>query len=49
MTISKKLYLGFGIALFISLVMGITAMYNLSNLGEKTTNLATTKARSCGG
>jgi len=45
MTISKKLYLGFGIALFISLVMGLTAMRNLSVLGEKTTNLATTKAR----
>jgi len=45
MTISKKLYLGFGVALFISLVMGLVSMYNLSNLGEKTTQLATTKAR----
>jgi hypothetical protein len=43
MTISKKLYLGFGIALFISLVMGLTSMYNLSILGEKTTTFATHK------
>jgi methyl-accepting chemotaxis protein/methyl-accepting chemotaxis protein-1 (serine sensor receptor) len=45
MTISKKLYLGFGIALFISLVMGFTAMYNLSKLGEKTTHLSTISAQ----
>jgi len=45
MTISKKLYLGFGVALFISLVMGIVSMRNLSNLGEKTIHLATNKAR----
>jgi len=45
MTISKKLYLGFGVALIISLVMGLVSMYNLSTLGEKTTNLATTKSR----
>ena len=45
MTISKKLYTGFGAALFISLVMGLVSMRNLSVLGEKTTNLATTKAR----
>jgi methyl-accepting chemotaxis protein/methyl-accepting chemotaxis protein-1 (serine sensor receptor) len=45
MTISKKLYLGFGIALFISLVMGLVSMRNLSVLGDKTTVLATTKAR----
>jgi len=45
MTISTKLYAGFGVALFISLFMGIVSMYNLSTLGEKTTNLAVTKAR----
>jgi methyl-accepting chemotaxis protein/methyl-accepting chemotaxis protein-1 (serine sensor receptor) len=45
MTISKKLYLGFGVASLISLIMGLVSMRNLSVLGEKTTRLATTKAR----
>lgn len=45
MTISKKLYTGFSAALFISLVIGLFSMHNLSTLGEMTTTLATTKAR----
>jgi methyl-accepting chemotaxis protein/methyl-accepting chemotaxis protein-1 (serine sensor receptor) len=45
MTISRKLYIGFGAALFISLVMGIVSMRNLSVLGDKTTHLATISAR----
>jgi methyl-accepting chemotaxis protein len=35
MTIGKKLYVGFGASVFISLVMGIIAVYNLGSLGDK--------------
>ena len=45
MTISKKLYVGFGVALSISLVMGVLSMRNLGILGEKTRHLAITSAR----
>jgi methyl-accepting chemotaxis protein/methyl-accepting chemotaxis protein-1 (serine sensor receptor) len=45
MTIAKKLYTGFGAALLISLLMGIVALRNLSNLGENVTHLANVSAR----
>jgi methyl-accepting chemotaxis protein/methyl-accepting chemotaxis protein-1 (serine sensor receptor) len=46
MTIGKKLYTGFGAALLISMLMGIVALRNLSNLGETVTHLSTISARS---
>jgi methyl-accepting chemotaxis protein/methyl-accepting chemotaxis protein-1 (serine sensor receptor) len=45
MTIGKKLYSGFGVALLISLLMGIVSLRNLSNLGENVTHLSTVSAR----
>ncbi len=45
MTIAKKLYTGFGAALFITLVMGIVFLRNLGNLGENITHLSTVSAR----
>jgi len=45
MTIARKLYTGFGIALCISLLMGIVSIRNLSILGENITHLSTVSAR----
>ena len=45
MTISKKLYVGFCAALFMSLVMGFVSIRNLSALGEKTTHLSKISAQ----
>lgn len=46
MTMSKKLYLGFGAAFLITVVMGILAFHNLSVMGEEITHLATVTSRS---
>jgi len=46
MTISKKLYLGFAAALFITLVIGTVSIRNLSVLGDQMTNIGTVKTRS---
>ncbi|WP_263375337.1 HAMP domain-containing methyl-accepting chemotaxis protein [Granulicella aggregans] len=45
MTIAKKLYTGFGAALFISLLMGVVSLRNLGNLGENVTHLSVVSAR----
>jgi methyl-accepting chemotaxis protein len=45
MTVGKKLYLGFGAALVITLVMGIVSLFNLSTLGESIDNLANISSR----
>ena len=44
MTIGKKLYVGFGAALLISLVMGVVAVYNLDALGDKLKESATVRS-----
>ena len=43
MTIAKKLYVGFGAALLISMIMGGVSIYNLNNLGNELMILGTTK------
>jgi len=45
MTIGKKLYMGFGAALFISLLMGVVSLRNLGNLGDNVTHLSVVSAR----
>ncbi len=45
MTIGKKLYLGFGAALVITLIMGITAIRNINALGTSIDALAHISAR----
>ena len=45
MTIGKKLYTGFGVALVITLVMGATSLYNLDAVGDAFTKLATITTR----
>jgi methyl-accepting chemotaxis protein/methyl-accepting chemotaxis protein-1 (serine sensor receptor) len=45
MTIARKLYTGFGAALFISILMGVVSLRNLGNLGENVTHLSVVSAR----
>ena len=44
MTIAKKLYVGFGAALLISMIMGGASIYNLNNLGNELMIMGNTKA-----
>ena len=44
MTIGKKLYTGFGVAVLITLVMGIVSIYNLDSLGDKLKETAVVRA-----
>ncbi|WP_263376062.1 HAMP domain-containing methyl-accepting chemotaxis protein [Granulicella aggregans] len=45
MTISKKLYAGFGASLVITIAIGLVSMRNLGTLGDSLTDVATNKAR----
>jgi methyl-accepting chemotaxis protein len=45
MTISRKLYIGFGISLLISFVMGMISMYNVSSLGDRLTDIGGRQAQ----
>jgi len=45
MTISKKLYAGFGASLVITVAIGVVSMRNLGTLGDSLTDVATNKAR----
>jgi len=45
MTISKKLYTGFGVALFIGLIMGLVSLRSLSSLGDDIIHLTGSSAR----